>query len=131
MAETTSSAQKPATIVFARPLPPPCVSGAGLPPHLFLDIRRVAVALMPIRLLLVLPYLASPVRAAVRDDGIVELPGLVSMASDAEPTVYSTVESFSKAKFLRRHRRDVIAGPTYAWASNEIPFQIYGGDCER
>ncbi|CEF66239.2 Astacin-like metalloendopeptidase [Strongyloides ratti] len=58
---------------------------------------------------------------------IPKMDGLLAMSSDKVPTHYSIVESVSKTKF-HRHRRQVIAGAMYDWRSNEIPFQIWGGD---
>ncbi|VDP06110.1 unnamed protein product [Heligmosomoides polygyrus] len=56
------------------------------------------------------------------------IPGMETMASDKYPH-YTVVESVSRTKW-HRHRREVIAGPIYDWNSYEIPYQIWGGDCE-
>ncbi|WKY00769.1 hypothetical protein Q1695_015083 [Nippostrongylus brasiliensis] len=56
------------------------------------------------------------------------IPGMETMASDKYPH-YTVVETVSRTKF-HRHRREVIAGPIYDWNSYEIPYQIWGGDCE-
>ncbi|PIC38425.1 hypothetical protein B9Z55_010444 [Caenorhabditis nigoni] len=59
---------------------------------------------------------------------VFEIPGLEVMASDKYPH-FTTIETVSRTK-VHRHRREVIAGPIYDWSSYEIPFQIWGGDCE-
>uniref|UniRef100_A0AC35FT55 Zinc metalloproteinase n=1 Tax=Panagrolaimus sp. PS1159 TaxID=55785 RepID=A0AC35FT55_9BILA len=54
------------------------------------------------------------------------MPGLEPMSSDKHPH-FSVIETVSKTK-PHRHRRQVIAGPIYEWQSNDIPYQIWGGD---
>jgi hypothetical protein len=53
------------------------------------------------------------------------MPGLEPMSSDKHPH-FTVIETVSRTK--HRHRRQVIAGPVYEWQSNEVPFQIWGGD---
>ena len=52
------------------------------------------------------------------------MPGLEPMSSDKSPH-FSVIESVSKT---HRHKRQVIAGPIYEWQSQNIPYQIWGGD---
>lgn len=54
------------------------------------------------------------------------IPGLELMSDDKVPH-FTIIESVSKTK-AHRHKRQVIAGPIYEWQSNEIPYQIWGGD---
>ena len=54
------------------------------------------------------------------------MPGLEPMSSDKSPH-FSVIESVSKT---HRHKRQVIAGPIYEWRSQNIPYQIWGGDGE-
>lgn len=54
------------------------------------------------------------------------MPGLEPMSSDKQPH-FTVIESVSRTK-NHRHKRQVIAGPTYEWQSSEVPFQIWGGD---
>ncbi|VDO20961.1 unnamed protein product [Haemonchus placei] len=63
-----------------------------------------------------------------RNDSVLNIPGMEMMASDKYPH-YTVIESVSRTKW-HRHRREVIAGPIYDWNSYEIPYQIWGGDCE-
>ena len=56
------------------------------------------------------------------------MPGLEPMSSSKHPH-FSVIESVSKTK-THRHRRQVIAGPIYEWQSNDIHYQIWGGDGE-
>ncbi|KAE9554820.1 hypothetical protein FO519_001935 [Halicephalobus sp. NKZ332] len=51
-------------------------------------------------------------------------PGLEPMSSDKNPH-FSVIESVSKT---HRHKRQVIAGPIYEWQSQNVPYQIWGGD---
>lgn len=67
------------------------------------------------------------------------IPGLESMSSDKYPH-FTTIETVSRTKFhlddekdhvflsKKRKKRQVIAGQLYEWQSNEIPYQIWGGD---
>ena len=63
------------------------------------------------------------------NESIFAVPGLEVMASNDEKPHFTIIETVSRTK-LHRHRREVIAGPLYDWLSYEIPYQIWGGDCE-
>lgn len=70
---------------------------------------------------------------------LTHIPGLESMSSDKYPH-FTLIETVSRTKFhvdddknhvflsQKRKKRQVIAGQLYEWQSNEIAYQIWGGD---
>lgn len=84
---------------------------------------------MPVASMLALLLLARLTGAMVFNiSSLPVIPGLEAMSSDKYPH-FTLVEHASRTK-SHRHRREVIAGPIYDWQSYEIPYQIWGGDCE-
>ncbi|KAI6241537.1 CBR-TOH-1 protein [Aphelenchoides fujianensis] len=55
------------------------------------------------------------------------MPGFELM-SDTKLPHFTVIESVSKTCGSHRNKRQVIAGPVYEWQSNDIPYQIWGGD---
>ncbi|CAD5222370.1 unnamed protein product [Bursaphelenchus xylophilus] len=54
-----------------------------------------------------------------------QMPGLEPMSTDKVPH-FTVIETVSRTH--AREKRQVIAGPQYEWQTNNIPFQIWGGD---
>lgn len=85
-------------------------------------------------LLLSLYFTVASSAILYSNDSFLRLDGMEAM-SDKTPIVFTRDFLEKPAHISRtvrtvpdRHRRQVIAGPWYQWASNIIPFQIWGGD---